>query len=128
VRSSHRYDFVPKRTGPPRLIEEPKPHTKAIQCKILDEILARVPIHDAAHGFLAGRSCITSVSRHACNHLVVAMDLKDLCPSTPVGRIDGLFRALAYPPGRNRFAARLGDHVHPQGRSFRASRPGHAMT
>jgi RNA-directed DNA polymerase len=42
VRSSHCYDFVPRRTGPPRLIEEPKPHTKAIQCKILDEILARV--------------------------------------------------------------------------------------
>jgi RNA-directed DNA polymerase len=98
VQSSHRYDFVPKRTGPPRLIEEPKPLTKAIQRKILDEILARVPIHDAAHGFVAGRSCITSVSRHACNYLVVAMDLKDLCPSTPVGRIDGLFRALGYPP------------------------------
>lgn len=77
MRSSHRYDFVPKRTGPPRLIEEPKPRTKAIQRKILDEILARVPIHDAAHGFVAGRSCITSVSRHACNHLVVVMDLKD---------------------------------------------------
>jgi hypothetical protein len=26
------------------------------------------------------------------------MDLKDFCPSTPVGRIDGLFRALGYPP------------------------------
>jgi RNA-directed DNA polymerase len=128
VRSSHCYDFVPKRTGPPRLSEEPKPHTKSIQCKILDEILARVPIHDAAHGFLAGRSCITSVSRHACDHLIVAMDLKDSCPSTPVGRIDGLFRALGYPPAATDLLRGLVTTCTPKGRSFRASRPGSAMT
>ncbi|MFZ8521049.1 hypothetical protein ACO1NF_13940, partial [Staphylococcus aureus] len=44
----YRYAFVPKRHGPSRLIEAPKPRLKAIQRRILREILARVPVHDSA--------------------------------------------------------------------------------
>src|SRR5262249_18839188 len=52
------YAFAPKKSGPPRLIESPKPRLKAIQRRILRGILDAVPVHDCAHGFVAGRSCL----------------------------------------------------------------------
>lgn len=56
-----------------------------------------MPTHDAAHGFVVGRSCLTSASIHAGEALVVALDLKDFFPMTPVGRVSALWRALGYP-------------------------------
>ena len=53
------YRWVPKRTGPPRLIEAPKQLLKGLQRKILREILDPVAPHDCAHGFRRGRSCLT---------------------------------------------------------------------
>lgn len=93
----YRYAFAHKRSGAPRLIEEPKPRLKAIQRRILREILSNVPTHDAAHGYVCGRSCLTSASVHVGEKIVVALDLKDFFLRTPMGRISGLFRALGYP-------------------------------
>jgi len=91
------YAFAPKRSGPPRLIESPKPRLKAIQRRILRGILDKVPAHDSAHGFVAGRSCLTAARLHAGEGLVVALDLKDFFLRTPLRRVHGLFRSLGYP-------------------------------
>ena len=40
-------------TGPPRVIERPKPRLKALQRRILHELLDSIPVHEAAHGFVA---------------------------------------------------------------------------
>ena len=45
--------------GPPRPIARPKRRLKEIQRWILHEILDRIPPHDAAHGFVRGRSART---------------------------------------------------------------------
>ena len=89
--------FAPKRSGPPRLIESPKPRLKAIQRRILRGILDKIPVHDSAHGFVLGRSCLTSAQAHAGEALVVALDLKDFFLRTPLRRAHGLFRSLGYP-------------------------------
>ncbi len=91
------YAFAAKRSGPPRLIESPKPMLKAIQRRILRGILDKVPVHDSAHGFVIGRSCLTSAQLHAGEALVVALDLKDFFLRTPLRRVHGLFRSLGYP-------------------------------
>jgi hypothetical protein len=91
------YAFAPKRSGPPRLIESPKPMLKAIQRRILRGILDKVPVHDSAHGFVVGRSCLTAGQVHAGEALVVALDLKDFFLRTPLRRVHGLFRSLGYP-------------------------------
>lgn len=97
VMQNYRYAFVPKRSGPPRLVESPKPRLMAIQRKILREILDRVPVHEAAHGFVRGRSCLTGAARHAGERMVIALDLKDFFLTTPVRRVHGTFRGLGYP-------------------------------
>ena len=91
------YAWAPKKSGPPRLVEAPKPLLKEVQRKILREILDRVPPHEAAHGFRRGRSCLTAARRHAGEAVVVALDLRDFFASIPARRVHGLFRRLGYP-------------------------------
>ncbi len=97
ILQNYRYAFVPKRSGPPRLIESPKPLLMAIQRRILSEMLDKLPPHDAAHGFVAGRSCLSGAARHAGEDVVIALDLKDFFLTTPVRRVHGIFRSLGYP-------------------------------
>jgi retron-type reverse transcriptase len=91
------YAFADKRAGPPRLIEAPKPRLKAIQGRILREILDPVPPHEHAHGFVRGRSCLSGARVHAGEFVVVAVDLKEFFPSIRLSRVHALFRSLGYP-------------------------------
>ena len=93
----YHYAFAAKQSGPPRLIEAPKPRLKAIQRRILDEILAPVPVHGCAHGFVAGRSCLSGAQIHAGEVVVVTLDLAQFFPSLGLARIHGIFRSLGYP-------------------------------
>ena len=44
------YAFAPKKSGPPRLIECPKPKIKALHRRILHEILHSLPTHESEEG------------------------------------------------------------------------------
>lgn len=92
----YRYSFVAKRSGP-RLLEAPKPRLKTIQRRILHEILDAVPLHNAAHGFAAGRSCLTGAQIHASESIVATFDLAQFFPSIGAARVRGIFRSLGYP-------------------------------
>jgi len=91
------YACVSKPGGKPRLIEAPKPRLKAIQRRILREILYAVPVHSAAHGFVAGRSCLSGAQVHAGERMVATFDLAQFFPSIGLPRIHGIFRSLGYP-------------------------------
>jgi hypothetical protein len=93
----YRYAFVDKRAGGLRLLEAPKPRLKAIQRRILHEILSRVPVHDCAKGFVAGRSCLNGAQVHAGETVVATFDLAQFFPSLGHARVHGLFRTLGYP-------------------------------
>ncbi|WP_426508656.1 reverse transcriptase family protein [Dactylosporangium sp. McL0621] len=80
-----------------RLIEAPKPALRGLQRRLLDELLGRVPVHPAAHGFVPGRSVHTFAAPHAGRALVVRLDLAAFFPSIPVRRVYGLFRTIGYP-------------------------------
>jgi RNA-directed DNA polymerase len=91
------YSFAEKRLGRYRLIEAPKPRLRAIQRRILHEILDLLPPHDSAHGFAAGRSCLTAASVHAGERIVMTLDLRNFFISIPSVRIHAIFRSLGYP-------------------------------
>jgi len=97
VLQHYRYSFVPKRNGPPRLIEAPKPKLMAIQRRILHAILDAAPVHDCAHGFVADRSCLRAAQIHAGEHVVMTVDLKDFFLNTRMSRVHAIFRSLGYP-------------------------------
>jgi RNA-directed DNA polymerase len=91
--------WMPKRSGGWRLVEAPKPRLKDIQRRILHGILDHVSPHDAAFGFVPGRSCTAAAAKHAGEAVVVALDLRDFFMSIPAYRVHALFRCLGYPWG-----------------------------
>lgn len=94
---NYRYLVVPRRSGLPRVIEAPKLRLKQTQRWLLREILGEVPVHPAAHGFVAGRSVRTHAELHTGRPVVLRLDLTDFFASVPAGRIYGAWRTLGYP-------------------------------
>jgi RNA-directed DNA polymerase len=88
---------IPKRSGGERVILAPKRELKQLQRKVLDDLLARVPVAPAAHGFVRGRSILSNARPHAERAAVLKLDLKDFFPSITAPRVRGLFIALGYP-------------------------------
>ena len=93
----YRYRWLTKRDGSARLIESPKPRLKAMQRRILTEILDRIPPHPAAHGFRAAHSIRTFVAPHVARSLVLRLDLRDFFPSIWRARVMAIFLTAGYP-------------------------------
>jgi hypothetical protein len=91
------YEWRVKRSGKPRLLEKPKQRLKAIQRRILHEILDRVIPHEAVHGYRRGRSIVTAVAPHAGHRIVLHFDLCHFFPSVRRSRVHAMFAALGYP-------------------------------
>ena len=70
---------------------------KAMQKRILHELLETIPVHPSAHGFVGGRSCLSAAQAHAGEFLVATVDLKDFFLNTPLQRVHGIFRSIGYP-------------------------------
>jgi len=97
VSSIHHYVrfTIPKKTGGVRLISAPRPRLKAVQ-RTIASWLTSVPLHDAAHGFVPGRSIVSNASAHVGRAVVVNFDLKDFFPSISWLRVRGIFQSLGY--------------------------------
>lgn len=97
ARHTHYRRFtLPKKSGGERLISAPMPRLKRAQYWVLDNILAKVPVHEAAHGFLPGRSIVGNARPHCRQDVVINLDVKDFFPSVGFGRIKGVFMHLGY--------------------------------
>ncbi len=94
---NYRYMLLSRPGGPPRVIEKPKLRLKEIQRAILHDILVWIPAHDAAHGFVPGRSALTHAARHTARRAVLRVDLEDFFASVTAARVYGIFRTAGYP-------------------------------
>jgi hypothetical protein len=90
------WQWIRKRSGH-RLLEKPIFALKQIQRRILREILAHIPLHDAVHSYRAGHSIADFVSPHVGKRVVFRTDLRDFFPSIGAGRVQALFTTLGYP-------------------------------
>jgi hypothetical protein len=93
----YRYTALPRRSGLARVIERPKARLKAIQRRLLHEILDWIPAHEAAHGFTRGRSARSHAFEHIGRFVVVRLDLEDFFASVAAARVFGIFRTAGYP-------------------------------
>lgn len=87
---------IAKKPSGSRRISAPMPRLKRLQYWILDNILDKVCVHPAAHGFVKGRSIVSNATPHVGSELVVNLDLKDFFPSISYVRVKGLFRSFGY--------------------------------
>jgi hypothetical protein len=92
----YHFRWLAKRRGGYRLIESPKRTIKAVQQKILGDILDHVPLHPTAHGFTAGRSIVTNAMPHVNQALLLKFDLADFYATVTFGRVTAIFRSLGY--------------------------------
>jgi retron-type reverse transcriptase len=69
---------------------------KRAQYWILENILNRVKLHEAAHGFVTGRSILSNALPHVNQAIVVNLDMENFFPTVNYRRVKGLFRQLGY--------------------------------
>jgi retron-type reverse transcriptase len=94
---SHYIRFkIPKKTGGERLISAPMPRLKNSQHWILVNILEKLELHDAAHGFRRDRSIVSNAQPHVGADVIINFDLKDFFPSISYKRVKGLFQSFGY--------------------------------
>lgn len=89
---------VPKKSGGTRVLSSPHKKLAVAQKWILDNILAKVPVEPAAHGFQPGRSIVSNATAHVGRRVVLNMDLEDFFPSITFPRIRSVFYRLGYSP------------------------------
>jgi|GEM_PF-5908209 len=87
---------IPKRSGGERVILAPKDQLKGLQRKILAEIIGKIPVGAAVHGFVPGRSIVTNARNHVGKAIICKMDLKDFFPSITFPRVRGFFITTGY--------------------------------
>jgi RNA-directed DNA polymerase len=85
-------------TGGIRLIEAPKPRLAEAQRRIARHLVAKFPVHEAAHGFRTGRSPLSYAQPHAGRPFVVRMDLEGFFAAVTGSRVRALLNAAGYAP------------------------------
>jgi retron-type reverse transcriptase len=96
TRVHYRRFTIPKRNGQERAIWAPLPKLKAAQRWVLHNIVERLPVHGAVHGFLPGRSILTNARVHTNAKIILKMDIQDFFPTVTLPRVKGIFRKAGY--------------------------------
>jgi hypothetical protein len=109
----YRYRWLSKPSGKLRLLEMPKQRLKAIQRRLLHEVLDHIPPHEAAHGYRRGRSVATYAAPHAGRGIVLRFDLREFFPSVTASRVHALYRTAGYPAEVARLLTGLCTNVVP---------------
>jgi RNA-directed DNA polymerase len=89
---------IPKRRGGEREIAAPYPLLLEIQRWIGKNILLKEVVHDAAQGFVVGRSIVTNAKMHVGVPCILKMDIAEFFPSISIARVIGIFQGAGYPP------------------------------
>ncbi len=72
------------------------PRLKNAQYWILVNILEKLELHEAAHGFRRDRSIVSNAQPHVGADVIINFDLKDFFPSISYKRVKGLFQSFGY--------------------------------
>src|SRR5688572_758639 len=96
-RQPHYVTFaIPKRSGGKRLIMAPKRQLKAIQRRLVNLLIEKLPVSDVAHGFRKGRNIRTGAEPHVGQRVLLRIDLKDFFPTVTFARVRGFLIAYGY--------------------------------
>ena len=92
----YRFD-IPKKSGGMLHIAAPKTQLKMAQKQILEQILEKIEISDAAHGFIKQKSVITGAKVHPTSPtLLINIDLENFFPTITFERVRGVYQHFGY--------------------------------
>lgn len=94
----YRPQLAPKRDAAAgwRLLEVPASHLRAVQRRLLVQLLNGLPPHAVAFGFTPGRSVVQHAVWHAGQPRVLRFDLSDFFATVRAARVHALFSTLGY--------------------------------
>ncbi len=92
----YRYQWRSRPGRVPRLLEIPHPRLRRIQRQVLRELLAPIPLHHAAHGFVSGRSAVSGAALHTGAEVVVNLDLAAFFAHVTPGKVFGVLRQAGF--------------------------------
>lgn len=92
----YRQFTIPKKRGGKRQILAPYPALLQCQRWILEHILLHLPVHEAGHGFVPGRSIISNASKHLESKQILNMDLTDFFHSVKFNQVMQVFKEAGY--------------------------------
>jgi hypothetical protein len=98
----YHFHLLAKPRGGLRLIEAPYAQLKALQRRIHQDLLQKVPVHEACHGFAKHRSVVTHAKLHTQQDVVMQFDLRDFFHRITASRVLAIFRTLGYPEAVSR--------------------------
>jgi len=87
---------VPKKSGGMRTLAAPHKTLKAAQHWILANVVGKLAVTDAAHGFVPGRGIVSNASPHVSKTVVVNLDLSDFFPTIVFPRVRAVFERCGY--------------------------------
>lgn len=93
--ASYRYkDFrIRKRSGRgTRRVQQPTREVKLLQRWLVAHVFARLPVHEAAHGYVKGRSIVTNAKTHKRARYISRFDIRDFFPSLTADDVALLLR------------------------------------
>ncbi|TQL52894.1 RNA-directed DNA polymerase [Subtercola boreus] len=93
----YRYEWRTRPGRVPRLLEVPNERMRTAQRTLLAEVLGGLPLHDAAHGFVLGRSALTAAGLHTGTDVVITLDLVTFFTRVTAGRVYGTLRQEGVP-------------------------------
>lgn len=92
----YRCELLAKPRGGWRLLEVPQPYLMALQRRLLDGLLDKVPPHEAAQGHVRERSVVDHAHAHAGQAVVLSFDLQDFFSSVRASKVHALFTTLGH--------------------------------
>jgi RNA-directed DNA polymerase len=72
---------IKKKNGGLRVVAQPSRELKLLQRLIVDRVLAELPVHNAAHGYVRGRGIKSNALAHSHAKYLLKMDLESFFPS-----------------------------------------------
>jgi RNA-directed DNA polymerase len=88
----YRYEWRARPGRTPRLIEVPEQRLRRAQRTLLESVIGMIPLHNAAHGFVPGRSAVTGAALHIGREIIVSLDLTTFFVRVRASRIYGVLR------------------------------------
>lgn len=81
--ASHRYySFkIQKKRGGERTVDHPSRELKLLQRWLVRRVFARLPVHESAYGYIAGKSILHHAALHAPSNFILKADFRDFFPS-----------------------------------------------
>jgi retron-type reverse transcriptase len=110
VSLDYRLRKIPKKDGTKRILRIPNGQLRYVQHTLLNKIFQRLPVHNAAKGFVRGRGTVHHAQEHTAKPWVILVDIENYFSTTSTERVARRFVEFGWSEQRSLLVARVVCH------------------